>query len=647
MLSRKRSRFAAMLVGGAVAALGVAGPAAATPAAGGLAYSSFLGGTGADEGKAIAVDAQGSAYITGYTSSSDYPTTVGAYDASHSGGNRDAFVTKFAPSGAGVEYSTYLGGLGNEEGNGIAVDGQGSAYVTGFTESVGFPTTAGAYDTTHNGGNDDAFVTKLAPSGTQLAYSTFLGGGHLDFAHAIAVDALGSAYVTGQAGSGDFPTTPGAYGRSHNGDYDAFVTKFVPSGGALAYSTLLGGAETIGSNFGHGVAVDAQGSAYVAGSASASFPTTAGAYDRSHNGGTHDLFMAKLQPSGGGLVYATFAGGAGEDHGLAIAIDAQGGAYATGSTASADFPATAGAYDTVYGGGADGFATKLAPSGQLAYSTFLGGAVFDQGSGIGVDGQGRASVVGYTGSVDYPTTAGAHDTVYGGGADGFATTVAASGDQLAFSTFLGGSAGDRAHAVAIDGQGSGYVTGYTSSTDYPTTAGAYDTTHTGNNEAVVTKLAALEVPEEPEEPANPGEPVGGTVPATLSLTLSPPASFGAFAAGVAKDYTASMAANVVSTAADAQLSVADASPAATGHLVNGPFSLPLALRAKASSLAGTGGGFADVGGSAAPTRLLAYSGPVSNDAVTLSFLQRIEAGDALRAGLYSKSFTFSLSTTSP
>ena len=210
-----------------------------------LVYSTYLGGTSADQGNGIAVDTAGDAYVTGLTYSTDFPTTAGAYQTSP-GGGADAFVTKLNPTGTALVYSTYLGGMSDDYGAGIAVDTAGNAYVTGCTESTDFPTTPGAYQTSHGGGAD-AFVTKLNPTGTALVYSTYLGGTNDDRGNGIAVDTAGDAYVTGQTTSTDFPTTAGGFQTPYGGDQDAFVAKLNPTGTALIYSTYLGGT---GNDFG-------------------------------------------------------------------------------------------------------------------------------------------------------------------------------------------------------------------------------------------------------------------------------------------------------------------------------------------------------------------------------------------------------------
>ena len=258
----------------------------------GLSYSTFLGGSGSDFGNSIALDASGNAYVAGETQSTNFPTTLGAFDTSYYG--LDAFVTKLNHTGSALVYSTFLGGThsGTDAVEGIALDASGNAYVTGLTFG-GFPTTPGAFDTWGNGASD-VFVTKLNPTGSALVYSTYIGGSGNESGRGIAVDASGNAYVTGSTWvtiGNPFPTTPGAFDTSYNGDSDPFVTKLNPTGSALVYSTLLGGSI---SDWGSEIAVDASGNAYVTGQTySTNFPTTPGAFDTSHNG-AGDAFVTKL-----------------------------------------------------------------------------------------------------------------------------------------------------------------------------------------------------------------------------------------------------------------------------------------------------------------------------------------------------------------
>ncbi len=457
----------------------------------GLVYSSFLGGSDNDGGLGIVVDSDGCAYVTGYTSSFDFPVTPGAYDTTYNGGYDDTFVTKLNTSGGDLVYSTFLGGSNYDVGYGIVIDSEGCAYVAGYTDSSDFPVTPGAYDTTHNNGGD-VFLTKLDATGGDLVYSTFLGGSSSDYGLGIAINAEGCAYVTGYADSSDFPVTPGAYDTTHNNGRDVFVTKLDAVGGDLVYSTFLGGSDW---DYSHGIVVDASGCAYVTGyTKSFDFPVTPGAYDTTFNGSHYDAFVTKVNASGGGLVYSTFLGGSRGDGGDGIAVDASGCAYVTGKADSSDFPVTPGAYDTTHNNGSDVFVTKLDTSGgDLVYSTFLGGSSSDYNHGIAVDAEGCAHVTGTTRSSDFPVTTGAYDTTFNGVyRDTFVTKLNTSGGDLVYSTFLGGNDWDYGFGIAVDSSGCAYVTGDTESIDFPMIPGAYDTTFNGGlRDAFVTKLSLI------------------------------------------------------------------------------------------------------------------------------------------------------------
>ena len=447
-----------------------------------LVYSTYLGGSEAETGAAIAVDADRNAYVTGTTfGSADFPTTPGAYDGTL-GAPQDAFVTKLNASGTALVYSTYLGGTAEgaghtDNGFGIAVDGDNNAYVTGDTNATDFPTTPGAFDTTADGSRS-AFVAKLDSTGSTLLYSTFLGGPNDDAGRGIAVDTIGNAYITGEAG------------------LDAFVSKLSPAGSALVYSISLGGS---GADFGQAIAVDGTGNAYVTGATlSGDFPTTAGAYDAACEGGTlADGFVAKLG-SLGAVLYSTCLGGTGFDAGVGIAVDGTGSAYVVGATDSTDFPTTPGALDATDNPGSDAFVTKLDPSASgLVYSTLLGGNADDDGEAIALDGGGNAYVTGRTTSTDFPTTAGAFDRTANGDFDVYVTRLNAAGDGLRYSTYLGGDRYENGLGIAADAVNGAYVTGVTaggsdSPTEFPTTSGAYDTTFAGQD-AFVSKLDTIGV----------------------------------------------------------------------------------------------------------------------------------------------------------
>ncbi|MCP4583861.1 MAG: hypothetical protein GY839_19800 [candidate division Zixibacteria bacterium] len=446
-----------------------------------LIYSTYLGGGNDDWALAIAVDGSGSAYVTGISYSSDFPT-VNPYDASLNGVH-DVFVTKLSPAGNSLTYSTYLGGSDSESAIGIAVDGSGNAYVIGETFSSDFPT-VNPYDGSYNGGAYDAFVTKLSSAGDSLTYSTYLGGDGYDIGWGIAVDSSGSAYVTGYTDATDFPMV-NPYDGSSDGDFDAFVTKFSPAGDSLTYSTYLGGSSD--NDCGQGIAVDGSGSAYVTGVTwSSDFPTV-NPYDGSLNG-LRDAFVTKLSPAGNSLTYSTYFGGDDIDEGFAIAVDGSGSAYVTGWTQSNDFP-TVNPYNGSFSGIGDVFVTKLSPAGNsLTYSTYLGGSSGpDFGYAIAVDGSGSAYVTGKTRSNDFPTV-NPYDGNLDGFSDVFVTMLSPAGNSLTYSTYLGGSSDDEGFSVTVDGSGSAYVTGWTQSSDFPTTPGAYNTTYIANEDVFVAKF---------------------------------------------------------------------------------------------------------------------------------------------------------------
>ncbi|MCX7747083.1 MAG: SBBP repeat-containing protein [Clostridia bacterium] len=406
-----------------------------------LIYSTYLGGGGDDLGYAIAVDGLGAAYITGFTNSrppNSFPTTQGAFQTSYNGGNIDAFITKLAPDGASLIYSSYLGGGGDDKGYGIALDASGCAYIAGSTSSKApkpFPTTPGAFMTSYNGGEFDVFVSKMSADGSELIYSTYLGGGDFDVGTGVTVDALGCAYVVGYTSSTDpkpFPTTPGAFQTLPRGGSNAFVVKLSTDGASLVYATYLGG----GSNDeGWGITVDTIGNAYITGRTTSAapdpFPTTAGAFQTFFSGGFYDAFITKFSSDGSRLIYSTYLGGGEYDEGNDIAVDNLGYIYIVGTTSSKapkPFPITHDAFQTSLNGVENVFVTTLSTDGaSLVYSTYLGGSGVDEGWGIAVDQNRNVFITGRTNSempIPFPTTEGAYDILYNGGAyDAFVTKL--------------------------------------------------------------------------------------------------------------------------------------------------------------------------------------------------------------------------------
>ena len=374
-----------------------------------LVYSTYLGGNDWDSGNAIAIDSAGNAYVVGSTSSSNFPTTANPIQSTYLG-NGDAFLAKLDPTGSALVYSTYLGGSNADTAQGVAVDSDGNAFVTGSTESTDFPTAAPLQ--IGNDGSSDAFVAKVNPSGTALIYSTYLGGSGGDYGRAIALDASGNAYITGYTFSKDFPTQ-NALQSSSAGQADAFVTQLNAAGSALLFSTYLGGS---GIDRAWSIALDAAGSIYITGDTqSLNFPSTLNAY-QANNKGQGDAFVTKFSSGGSAVVYSTLLGGGGTEQATALAVDWLGKVYITGYTQSADFPTLdplqtilgiSGATSCGTGICSDAFVARLGPSGGLEYSTFLGGSGSDFGQAIAVDSSGAAYVAGGTTSPNFPTISGA------------------------------------------------------------------------------------------------------------------------------------------------------------------------------------------------------------------------------------------------
>nr|MDO8108891.1 hypothetical protein [Candidatus Sigynarchaeota archaeon] len=444
-----------------------------------LEYSTFLGGPNNEDGFDMFVDG-GYAYITGQAYPG-YPSTGSAYDPSHNGGT-DVFVTKLSTSGAGLVYSTFIGG-GNYDGGFDVFVEDGYAYITGYAQA-GFPTTAGAYDTSQNG-DADAFVVKLSKTGDALIYSTFLGGSGSDRGCNIKVED-GYAYITGFASPG-FPTTAGANDTSHNGGLDTYIAKLSPNGSVLVYSTFLGGS---GDDIPDEISV-VGGNAYIIGYTTddaTDFPTTPDAYDRTNNGGT-DVFVTELSTSGGALVYSTMIGTPGNDGGSGIEIEG-GYAYISGFAASG-FPTTVDAYDSSFNGVYDAFLTVMAlNSSGLIYSTYIGGSGSDGANNIYID-NGRIYLTGTApvAVTNFPTTVDAFEPAPTGLQDAFLTIFMLDPILFAYSTFIGGTGTDAGFAVAAE-NGNAYLMVNTanSTRNFPATGSAFDNTHNGGNDVVVCKF---------------------------------------------------------------------------------------------------------------------------------------------------------------
>jgi hypothetical protein len=511
------------------------------------AYSTYLGGSGNDEGFGIAFDSTGAAYVTGQTASTNFPGASNTLT-----GTANAFVTKIAPDGSSLDYSTYIGGHGSQgdSGNAIAVNQtSGVAFIAGGTSSSDFPATTGVLQTNLSG-TTDAFVCEIGSTGT-ITYCTYLGGTGTDTALGIALasDSSGDVYVVGKTSSTNFPATSSSPLQAHplTGSTNAgFVTKVNSSGTALLFSTYLGGSST--GDSATAVVVDSSDNVYVTGPTfNSAFHTTSGVVQAACNSCTSansNAFVTVIDATGSAYVYSTFLGGSATDEGDGIAVDSTGNAYVTGLATSSNFPTTAGALQTAYDGANDAFVTKLNPTGTapLVYSTYLGGTGFDTGVSIAVDGSNNAYVVGQTNSTDFklvnPTQSALNGGASTGNYDAFVSEINSTGSALVFSTYLGGSGQEDVGslgAIAVDGAGANiYVTGNTSvesgsASNFPTQAPypyAGGNANGGGMDAFVVKytqgtaptfsLAATALSPASVSP-------GG--PATSTVTVTPAAGF--------------------------------------------------------------------------------------------------------------------------
>ncbi|HEV3029455.1 MAG TPA: SBBP repeat-containing protein [Planctomycetota bacterium] len=522
-----------------------------------LSWSTFLGGNldpgrpGQDYATCVAADSAGNVYVGGFTNSANFPL-LGAFDRLVDVYG-DGFVTKLSPTGTLV-WSTYLGGQAEQdEVDGLAVDGSGNVYVTGWTNASDFPI-LGGLGRPYNG--TSAFVAKISSAGA-LVWSSFLGGSYPDYGRTIAVNGSGEVYVAGETSSTDFPIV-GGFGAVLSGGYDAFVVKINAAGTAIVWSTFLGGS---GDDFAYGIALDGSGNVFLTGAtSSANFPSTGGFQTVLHN--APDAYVTKINPSGTAILWSTYLGGLGADKAHSIVSDGAGHVFVTGETTSYDFPTkngwsmstiaggafvtkiadgltpsilwssylegsggqdagrgiafqgssvyitgqtinidfpSANGFNSSFGGISNAFVTKVSDSTvppTITWSSFLGGSGYDSGAGIALDGSGNLFIVGQTQSSNFPSTGG-FDTSLGAYQDAFVTKVndTTAPPTLAWSTYLGGSSGPAINtlsAIAVDGASNVIVVGDSPASDFPTTPGAFDTTP-HNDKATVTKYSSAGV----------------------------------------------------------------------------------------------------------------------------------------------------------
>ncbi len=365
-------------------------------------YLSVFGGSGDEEGRAIAVDSTGNVIVTGQTDSRDF-TTTNPLQTLYGGGAHDAFVTKLKADGSALVFSTYFGGAGDDTGNGIASDISGNAYLTGSTDSPEYSNISGR----------NCFIAKLNSTGSERNYLAILGGSGEDIGNAIAIDTAGSAYVVGSSDSVDLSLVAPVQPQFGGGTRDAFLAKLNANGSALEFATYFGGS---GDDVAAGIAIDATGNSYITGSSDSPEISTTGRH----------VFVAKFSNDGASRIYLNTFGGDGQDYGNAIALDAETNAYVTGSTDSANFTLVNAIQSNFGGGQRDAFLAGLDSQGSaLSYCTFLGGAGDDVGYGIAVAPNGQVNVVGATTSTDFPILMSLQNT-NGGGSDAFLIRMSAA-----------------------------------------------------------------------------------------------------------------------------------------------------------------------------------------------------------------------------
>lgn len=559
-----------------------------------LGFATYFGGNSIDLASSVALDTNGFVYIAGQTISSHFYPTLGAFQTNFAGGGitGDAFVAKLTTNGQSLIYFTYLGGNADDAVYALAVDSAGDAYVTGFTDSKNFPVTnsiPGGVEGLSNSMNisgtvgptgyypGDAFVAELSPSGSNLVYSTYLGGSATDAGIGIAVDSSGNAYVTGVSYSTNFPTTPNAFQKNlmvTNWAYqayfnaNAFVTEISANGTNLLYSSYLGG-----TNFDQGgaIAVDLSNNVYVTGlTASTNFPTTNAVQQQFVsvmlttnaaptntvlitnffngyllNGTTNvdpafDVFVTKFAPGCTSLIYSTFLGGTNNDVADGIAVDGSGNAYVTGWTVSTNFPNTATNIAGLYNGLTNNaglfvplitnaFLTQVTWTGSnaaIGYSAVFGGTNygFDVGYGVAVDPSGDVFVVGSSSSTNFPAvnTPGLLGPTNAGGSDAFVIAFNTNATAILYSGYLGGSGDDFGYGIAVDALTNVYIVGQTASANFPV-FNAKQSSLNGPSDAFLAKIVwAVQAPVITTQPTNQALLAGSTVTFVTAVTGTPP-----------------------------------------------------------------------------------------------------------------------------
>jgi hypothetical protein len=446
-------------------------------------FSGYFGGSSQDNITGIGVDSLNNVFATGWTSSNDLPASSGARPKF--AGTVDAFVASFLPNGGALRYCTYLGGSGDDRASGLVTDSTGNIYVTGWTSSTNFPV-VGAVQT-HLAGTRDAFVTKLNPGGNALIYSTYLGGSGVDAGYAIALSPTNSAVVVGDTTSTNFPVNNKAFQSKLNGAQDAFVAMLSPAGSALTVATYFGGS---GVDHASSVKLGGVGNIIIGGYTwSNNFPVIKAYQPKS--GGGQDGFVTKMYPDGSNIFWSTYLGGSGGSTGAPEGVNAlcldQNIIVVAGTTSSANFPVTAGSFQSSLAGQSEGFIARFGAPGALLQSTFLGGTLSDGINALAVDFHGNPSVTGFTSSQDFPVQRPTQN-INAGSMDAFVVKLNTTLSSIIFGTYLGGSGSDSGNAIAVDGQSSIVVAGQTGSGDFPV-SGSLQNSIPSTLSSFITKIA--------------------------------------------------------------------------------------------------------------------------------------------------------------
>jgi hypothetical protein len=444
-----------------------------------LSFASPLGGSGEDQAFSVAIDAQGNIYVAGQTTSLDFPNANATLSPSR--GGYDVFVTKYSPYGKSIIYSTILGGSGDDRGYHLAVTPNGQVVVVGSTTSTNFPI-KNAHQEAFGGGDRDGFVAFLDATGGELIYATYLGGSGSDDLTTVAINAQGRICVGGTTQSTNLLTARPMQ-PANGGHADALIARF-ESSGKIDFCTYWGGSG--GDDGVLALAVDPAGNMYLTGyTTSTDFPKV-NPYQSVLLGG-YEAFVAKWNANGTSVDFSTFLGGAGDDVGRGIAVDADGNVYVGGDTFSTSFPITSSLYPG-NAGRRDLFVSKLDSTGStLMFSTYLGGSGEELAS-LALDAAANVHLAGVTSSRNFPITSPFQPRFGGGSWDAFVATLKSDGSALLFASYLGGSGNDQISAIAADPQGTVYVAGSTTSTNIPTVNPLQPSLQPGRRDAFIAQV---------------------------------------------------------------------------------------------------------------------------------------------------------------